>query len=255
MKLALENIKTKELELTTHSLLSTNIIQSQSDLCTFMEHHVYAVWDFMSLAKALQHRVCPSGDVWLPGEHTRNESARLINEIILGEESDTDLGGGSISHFDLYLQAMVEVGADVEPVTRFLDDVQAKGIDWALHHTDGIPHPARTFMKKTFEFIATGKENVIASAFTFGRETVIPQMFKGILQQLNINSYQAKKFHYYLERHIELDGDHHGPLALKLVENLCGNDPVAYVEAERTAIEAMNARIEFWNEVEKKLFE
>jgi len=79
-------------------------------------------------------------------------------------------------------------------------------------------------------------------------------MFTGILQQLNINSYEAKKFHYYLERHIELDGDEHGPMATKLVENLCGNDPLAYVEAEQTAIAAMNARIEFWNKVEKKLF-
>jgi len=255
MKLALENIKIKELELTTHPLLSTNVIQTQSDLCTFMEHHVFAVWDFMSLAKSLQHRVCPSGDVWLPGEHTRNESARLINEIILEEESDKDLGGGSISHFDLYLQAMAEVGADVTPVTNFISDVQAKGINWALEHSPDVPKPARTFMKKTFEFIATNKDHVIASAFTYGREAVIPAMFKGILQQLNINSYEAKKFHYYLERHIELDGDHHGPLALRLVENLCGNDPIAYVEAERTAIEAMNARIEFWNKLENKLFE
>ena len=255
MKLPLKNIEVKTLELTTHPLLSTNVIQTQQDLRIFMEHHVFPVWDFMSLAKALQHRICPSGDVWLPTKHTRDESARLINEIICGEESDKDLGGGSISHFDLYLQAMAEVGANTKPILRFIDNVEQQGIDYAIENTKGIPDCTRDFMRTTFNFIATGKKHVIASAFTYGREAVIPGMFQGILQQLNINSYEAKKFHYYLQRHIELDGDEHGPMATKLVENLCGEDPLAYVEAETVAVEAMNARIKFWDEVEKKLFE
>ena len=255
MKLPLKNIEVKQLELTTHPLLSTNVIQTQQDLRIFMEHHVFPVWDFMSLAKALQHRICPSGDVWLPTKHTRDESARLINEIIWGEESDKDLGGGSISHFDLYLQAMAEVGANTKPILRFIDNVEQQGVDYAIENTKGIPDCTRDFMRTTFDFIATGKKHVIASAFTYGREAVIPGMFQGILQQLNINSYEAKKFHYYLQRHIELDGDEHGPMATKLVENLCGEDPLAYVEAETVAVEAMNARIKFWDEVEKKLFE
>jgi len=255
MKLPLKNIEVKTLELTTHPLLSTNVIQTQQDLRIFMEHHVFPVWDFMSLAKALQHRICPSGDVWLPTKHTRDESARLINEIIWGEESDKDLGGGSISHFALYLQAMAEVGANTKPILRFIDNVEQQGVDYAIENTKGIPDCTRDFMRTTFDFIATGKKHVIASAFTYGREAVIPGMFQGILQQLNINSYEAKKFHYYLQRHIELDGDEHGPMATKLVENLCGEDPLAYVEAETVAVEAMNARIKFWDQVEKELFE
>ena len=255
MKLPLQNIEIKQLELTTHPLLSTNVIQSIEDLCVFMEHHVYPVWDFMSLAKALQHRVCPSSDLWLPTQHTRDESARLINEIIWGEESDKDLGGGSISHFDLYLQAMDEIGAKTEPVLKFLKVVEEEGIDFALDNCPWVPKICIEFMRNTFSYIKTGKKHVIASAFTYGREAVIPGMFRGILQQLNINSYEAKKFHYYLKRHIELDGDEHGPMATKLVENLCGNDPLAYVEAERVAIDAMNSRINFWDQLEKKLFE
>jgi hypothetical protein len=254
MKIPLENIKLKEIELYSHPLLSTNMIQTKADLCVFMEHHVYAVWDFMSLAKALQNRICPSTDLWLPTEHIRDESARLINEIILGEESDVDLGNGSICHFDLYLQAMAEVGADTDAIQQFLHSVKKKGIDWSLENCEFVPESARKFMRSTFDFIATDKKHIIGAAFTWGRESVIPNMFKGILQQLNINAYTAKKFHYYLERHIEIDGDDHGPAALKLVENLCGNDPLAYVEVERAAIDAINARIEFWNALETKMY-
>jgi hypothetical protein len=208
----------------------------------------------MSLTKGLQKRLCPSTDLWMPVKHTRDESARLINEIVLGEESDTDLGGGAISHFDLYLQAMTEVGADVKPISDFLDSVNKKGIDWSLEHCDFVPECARKFMRTTFDFLATDKKHIIASAFTYGREDVIPGMFKGILKQLDINSQSAKKFYYYLERHIELDGDHHGPLAQKLVENVCENNPIAFVEAEKAAIDALNARIEFWDGVEDKLY-
>jgi hypothetical protein len=150
---------------------------------------------------------------------------------------------------------MAEVGANTKPILRFIDNVDQHGIDHAIENTKGIPDCTRDFMRTTFDFIATGKKHVIASAFTYGREAVIPGMFRGILQQLNINSYEAKKFHYYLQRHIELDGDEHGPMATKLVENLCGEDPLAYVEAETVAIDAMNARIKFWDALEIKLFE
>ena len=108
-------------------------------------------------------------------------------------------------------------------------------------------------MRTTFDFIATGKKHVIASAFTYGREAVIPGMFKGILQQLNINSYEAKKFHYYLERHIEVDGDDHGPMSLELVDYFIDNDPTKLIEAERAALDAIEARIRMFDELEAKL--
>ena len=255
MKIAVDGIKLKEEELTSHSLLTTSVIQSLDDLKIFMEHHVYAVWDFMSLTKALQKRICPSTDVWLPVKHTRDESARLINEIILGEESDRDLGGGSISHYDLYLQAMEEIGADTEPVTRFLRVVETEGVDFALNNCPWVPEMCLDFMKTTFEFIKTDKKHIIASAFTYGREDIIPDMFKGILTQLQINSHGANKFYYYLERHIEIDGGEHGPAARKLVENMCGVQPSAYVEAEKAALKALDARIKLWTELEDKHYD
>lgn len=238
--------------LENHSLLVTNTIQSIDDLRVFMEHHVYAVWDFMSLAKSLQHRICPSGDLWLPTRVQRT-SGRLINSIILAEESDRDPFNESyISHFDLYCQAMKEIGADTGPIMRFINQVSVSGIDNALD-TAIIPEPSRQFMRSTFDIIKRGKAHEIASAFTYGRETVIPQMFKRLINQLDVNSLDAGRFLYYLDRHIEVDSGEHGPAALNLIIELCDYDPMKVVEAEQTAVDAIKARILFWDRVEELL--
>jgi hypothetical protein len=214
-----------------------------------MEHHAYAVWDFMSLAKSLQMHIAPAGNVWLPTKRNRCSSTRLINEIILAEESDVDLGGGHISHFDLYVQAMHEIGADIITINQFIGEVSTKGIDCALSNDD-YPSISKDFVKSTFEFIGSDKAHIVAAAFTFGRETVIPKMFKGLLSQLNVNSLEAPRFYYYLERHIQVDGDEHGPASLQLVEELCDNDPIKIIEAERAAIKAIDYRIKLWDELE-----
>lgn len=238
--------------LENHSLLVTNTIQSIEDLRIFMEHHVYAVWDFMSLAKALQHRICPSGDLWIPTRIQRT-SSRLINEIILAEESDVDpFNGNHLSHFDLYCQAMLEIGANVAPITNFLSSVETNGLDWALDNIY-IPAPSKEFMNSTFTIIRRGKAHEIAAAFTYGRETVIPQMFRRLVNQLDINSLNANRFLYYLDRHIEVDGEEHGPAALNLINELCDYSPTKIVEAEQTAVEAIKARILFWDRVEEEL--
>lgn len=234
--------------LKNHSLLVTNNIQSREDLRVFMEHHVFAVWDFMSLLKTLQKEVVPSGNLWIPTKGTRSDIARMINEIVLCEETDVAPGGGSVSHFDLYLQSMLEVGADVRPITTFLKN---------LEHTGSVPYhlasqPAEKFMRTTFDAIHQGP-HCAAASFAYGRETIIPDMFTRLLTQLNISRLEAPKFHYYLQRHIEVDGDEHGPMSEKLVEYFCDDDPVKIHEAEQTAISAIQARIEFFNDIESVL--
>ena len=231
-----------------HPLLITNVIQSTEDLQLFMEHHVYAVWDFMSLAKALQHSVCPSGNLWVPTTLQRS-SSRLINEIILAEESDTDpFTGGYISHFDLYCQAMIEVGANTKPVLDFIDLVNRNGIEQALFVAD-IPEPSRQFMISTFNVINRGKAHEIGAAFTYGRETVIPSMFKRLSTSLNFSKITAPRFNYYLERHVEVDSTEHGPAAVTLMNELCEHNPIKKLEAEQAAISAIKDRIAFWDQV------
>jgi hypothetical protein len=234
--------------LKNHSLLVTNNIQSKEDLKVFMEHHIFAVWDFMSLLKTLQHEVVPSGNLWIPTRGTRSDIARLINDIVLCEESDIAPGGGSVSHFDLYLQSMLEINADISTITTFLKN---------LNHTGSIPYhlapkPAEKFMRNTFGTIKRGP-HCVAASFAYGRETIIPDMFTRLLTQLNISKLEAPKFHYYLQRHIEVDGDEHGPMSERLVEYFCDDDPIKIHEAEQAAISAIQARIEFFNNIEHAL--
>lgn len=252
MKISTTIIEQKRLELANHPLLTGQYIKTQTDLADFMELHVYAVWDFMSLAKGLQHCICPSTMVWLPTPSQR-AGARFINEIILAEESDVDSrGGNAMSHFDLYIQAMVDVGADPGFILGFLEQVRENGIDWAIDNAD-IPGPCLRFMRHTFDTIQTGKAHVIAASFCFGRETVIPDMFTNLVKQLKLGTSDAPRFHYYLERHIAVDGGEHGPASIDLVSLLCDNDPVKLVEAEKAALAAIQARYEFWTAVKERI--
>lgn len=255
MKLPLGKIKKKQEELANHPLLAGNIIKDFTDLQIFMEHHVFAVWDFMSLLKSMQHHICPSTECWIPTKRIRSGAARIVNEIVLGEESDIDMDGVStITHHDLYCQAMLEIGADADTMEKWLIAVEENGVYQAMEEVV-IPEASLRFMQKTFEFIDTGEAHIIASAFCFGRETVIPQMFQSLAKTLNLTEMDCPKFHYYLQRHIDLDGDEHGPASIELVEGLCDHDPVHIHEAEQAALEAINARIRFWDDVAKIILE
>ncbi len=238
-------------QLEQHPLYSG--VRTIEDLRGFMEHHAFPVWDFMSLVKSLQHTVAPSGAPWMPTNDADLTAAqRFINEIVLGEESDEGLPAGKgavfVSHFDLYLGAMEEVGANTQPIRAFLKTLKKHGLKTALKHPD-IPEPSRRFMKSTFEFLATEKPHVIAAAFAYGREQVIPSMFRALLKDMGISKKKAPLFHYYLERHIHLDDEFHGPMSLKLLDLLCGDSKKKRTSAKSAAHKAIKARIALWDEV------
>lgn len=250
MNIELSKILELKLELENHSLLVTDVIQTKEDLQLFMSNHVFAVLDFMSLAKGIQHAIVPSGILWVPTTKNRSEAARLINEIILSEETDIGYNmNGYTSHFDLYLSSMLEIGADINPILSFIEKIKVNPLI-ATSQQNKIIEPAMNFVKSTFATLDKGS-HCIAASFCYGREAVIPNMFKRILNQLNLTNIECPKFHYYLQRHIELDGTEHGDSSKKILEILCENDPKLIHEAEITACEAINARINFFDELEK----
>ncbi len=222
-------------------------VSTISDLRCFMQHHVYCVWDFMTLIKYLQSEVAPAEYPWVPrGE---GDIRRFINELVLEEESDAGLEPGEyISHFELYCQAMNEIGADVSAVQLFVQTVKNKGIDTALK-LSCVPNPSREFTSKTFQIIKDNKAHQVAAALALGREHIIPGMFRAILKKIGVTEKDAPVFHYYLNRHVHLDEDFHAPLSLRLLDSMCENDDSKIQQAIATARDAVVARIKFWDGV------
>lgn len=247
---SLRQIRRLRDELNTHRIYQA--VQSLDDLRVFMAHHVYAVWDFMSLLKFLQQELAPLRQPWTPGTNTAVR--RFINEIVLEEESDRGPSGPDgqstyMSHFELYTQGMVEIGADPLPVTRFANLAAEQGIARALDTSTNVPRTAAAFMRTTFSLIDSSKPHVVGAAFAFGREQVIPEMFRSLLARIGIAESQASAFHYYLQRHIHLDEGQHGPLAMLMLEQLIGEDTERQMEAEQAALKAIQTRITFWDGV------
>ncbi|MHB8472426.1 MAG: DUF3050 domain-containing protein [Gammaproteobacteria bacterium] len=226
-------------------------VRDCADLRRFMAQHVYAVWDFMALLKSLQHTLAPTGSPWVP---VGNPAVRrFINEIVLAEESDHGLPGPAgqasyISHFELYCQAMREIGADTNGPLRFVDTVRNAGLA-AARALAIVPAAAAEFMDTTFAMIDTGKPQVVAAAMALGREDVIPRMFRALLAQMQVDARQAPGFHYYLQRHIDLDEGEHGPLALLMLDEVCAGDRHRIAEAEAAAEQALRARLRFWDQL------
>ena len=225
-------------------------INSIQELKVFMEHHIFAVWDFMSLLKKLQIDLVPSGSPWVPNPN--GNLVRFINEIVMEEESDQAYSNGAeisyTSHYQIYLDAMTEVGASTETISRFVEMVKSEGINSAMQKIN-LPDPSRLFMSHTFKLINEGKSHEIAASFAIGRESIVPLMFKRILDQSKLEDDQVPVFRYYLVRHAELDGDHHGPMAHKLLENMSEGDPEIQQEIKEQAIKSIEQRIFFWDGV------
>ena len=221
-------------------------IDRMDALRLFMEHHVFAVWDFMSLLKVLQRRLCCVEVPWLVP--AAPQACRFINEIVLAEESDDDGRGGFASHFELYHRSMKQCNANTAGIDEFLNDLR-RGVPLPTALTSPtVPSSARHFVQATFTLIDSGNLCAIASAFTDGREDLLPDVFQRIVDRLNVEAGgQLKDFQYYLERHIGLDGDEHGPMATRLVQSLCGSDESLWKVAEETAVNCLIARHKLWD--------
>ena len=212
----------------------------------FMEHHIFAVWDFMSLLKTLQRRLCCVEVPWLPAVDPL--AARFLNEIVLAEESDADGRGGFASHFELYHRAMSRCGANTAGIDGLLSEIRAgKPVSIALE-SSMLPQCVRRFVQQTFDIIDGGKVCAIVAAFTFGREDLLPAVFQRIVDELNVEAEGGlEEFKYYLHRHIELDGDEHGPMANRLLQSICGSDESGWDAAEQAAVDSLKARRELWD--------
>ena len=265
----LDAIQDDRLRVTKHVLYETlGCAQLQlSQLHAFMEHHVWAVYDYFQLLKRLQaHLTC----VRVPWAPTADPAMRrFISVIVLEEECDVFEDGRTHgSHLELYIRGMEQAGANTRPIKNFLKRyaeagaapseaevvaaLEAVTTEAALEAV-GAPRAAARHVRSTLDLAQRGSISEVAAVFTFGREDVIPAMFSQLLQ--GGMAQQCNIFRYYLERHIELDGDDHGPLAIALVERLCGTDAAdeqtqaRWLAAQAAAQRAFAMRVQLWDAV------
>ena len=278
------------------------LVNSAARLRRFMESHVFAVWDFQSLLKAMQQRLTCTSIPWVPTPDA--EARRLVNEIVLDEESDALPEGGSASHFELYLHGMRNAGADTGPIDRMIETlrvgVSQVGKPAATGRQDvdggsqvgkpavtgrqetaermgqdgagvsqggksvatvvgdamreaGAPEAAQAFVRHSFAVIESGSTHGIVAAFTYGREDVIPDMFRGLVSSLASRDPAWERFHWYLDRHIEADDEKHAPVCRRIMARLCGDDPARWAEASRMARACVEARIALWDAIAAEL--
>ncbi|WP_366186324.1 DUF3050 domain-containing protein [Flavobacterium ovatum] len=230
-----------------------NRVKTIEDLHAFLEGHVYAVWDFMSLLKALQSKLTCTTTPWFP---TTNPQTRyLINEIVLAEETDLTIDGRRQSHYEMYIEAMQDCGANTSEIEHFLNEINSLKNIFVAIKTSHLHPGIKAFLDFTFTVIEHGKPHEIAAAFTFGREDLIPSMFTSIIKrfQENLTETDLSKLVYYFERHIELDADEHGPMAMEMITELCKNDPIKWKEVEEVSILALEKRIGLWNAIEEQI--
>lgn len=220
-------------------------LDTHDAIVTFMEHHVFAVWDFMSLLKSLQRELTCVTVPWIPTGPTG--SRRLINDIVMVEESD-ELGDGFISHFELYVDGMREAGADTTAIDRLIDLLRRGAKVQDALAESGVPQASADFAATTWHIIENLPVHCQAAAFAFGREDLIPDMFTQVVA-VNERSGKLGTFVDYLERHIEVDGEFHTPMAMQMVTDLCGDDEQKWQDCAETVNTALAARATLWDNI------
>ena len=226
-------------------------IDSINSLKQFMESHVYAVWDFMSFLKFLQIKLTSTSLPWFPNEN--NTTAKLINEIVAGEETDEDQNANPMSHFEMYINSIQEFGLDTNEILNNINSLnKLESIVEDIDKLD-IKNYVKNFLKFTFSVIKRGNVHEVASVFTFGREDLIPDMFIPLIEGINAENNDLNKLIYYFKRHIEVDGDMHGPMSMEMLSYLCNNDAMKISESSSISKEALLARISLWDGIENEI--
>ena len=202
----------------------------------------------MCLLKELHRRIVCTQAPWFPPKDVY--CAHLINRILVEEESDrTEDQQHYLSHFELYLTAMKQVGANRQPIQTFLSLLKIGcDVTKALYELK-LPLSVQQFVTTTFSFFPD-EPHVLAAVFVYGREAITTSLFTPLIQRFRQtlsmeDQSRVSTLQYYLKRHIELDHANHFPQALQMLDHLAGNDSQKWTEIAGAAQQALEARLDF----------
>ena len=240
----LEMVSEKTFQLSVHTVFEK--INTLDRAKIYMESQIWCVWDFMMLLRSIQNHYMCQNYLWLPPQDTK--VARFIYEMLISEETDIDeTGGGYSSHFETYLRAMSDAGADMIPINEFLRHVRKGDTFEELMELKFIPDYAKDFMRNTHEICKGSPESAVA-AFCLGRENLIPEMFKVFLRHLEKHQ-ELNTFRWYLMRHVAVDSENHGPQSARLLERVLDNDKKKIEDALDTSVNALESREKFLDQI------
>ncbi len=230
-----------------HPLFKIKMTKEQ--IALFMTYHVYAVWSFMSIVKALQMNICPVNLPWTPNENTSNGLARLINEIIFSEESDEISKGLYLSHFEMYRKAMKVIGVSTSKIDCIINTIKKNGYSKSLLSNIEIPQSCKDFMTNDIKVAKSNNLAEIIGVFCIGKETIIPSMFKQIVKSIPKSN---KLLINYFHRHIDIDDTRHGPLAKKMLRVIT-KTKINEKKAYECGLKSLELRYKLWDELHKNI--
>jgi hypothetical protein len=238
--------------LATHKVFCS--INSIAHARVYLQHQVFAVWDFMCLLKSL-YRKLSTKDIWYPP--TSSISVHLIGSIMLEEESDINEQGDRESHFETFVRAMEELDTDTSQIRGFIAWIkEEQSIEIAFEQIDVNPS-IKKFVLSNAEVLNLESHEVL-SAFVFGRELITSIMFTNLMKALQHHMNYMDQSHLctlisYLNRHISLDADEHFPKALKALIELIGDDLAKLDQTIDVAKKVLGIRIDFLDGIHKDI--
>lgn len=245
------NIRPIREQLINHDLYK--YIETPDDLRIFTQYHVFAVWDVMSLAKALQQKLTCVKVPWVPKNSAKY--SYLINEIVLAETSGINRSGYRQSHFEMYLDIMDDIGASTSEISDFIEHVRHGTDIFLVISTSDLPKAVKSFLIFTFNTIYNEQTPEILSLFTFGREDLIPDVFSELINdiQKKFPKENIKNFKHYFQNRKEIDSEKHLSMSLQLVDNICNQDKVKWESVQRIAEKSLIKRLELCDDILKTI--
>ena len=214
-------------------------------LATFTEYHVVCAWSYNALLRSLQRDIFTQS---LPiNSDAHKEAIRILSEVAIEEQANESDDGQFISHLELYLDAMEDLGANTAPIIGFFD-ILAGGVGAAkaVEYADFCPEVA-AYARTTVRLLERQFHERAAGLFYEG-EYFIPDRF---LHQLNrlTPAVPVDRLLEYFDGHIEGLKRPGYSAAGRLVEIFTADDEILSEEAEQVGEQVMRQRVHLWNTV------